>query len=223
MIEDQGLIWKFVLNAIILTTRPRRKGLDYEKIWNRERNESPLKTITRSQAGKLRAALGQLDRGIVVDWAMRYGNPSLDSRLEALVEARLRPHRAGAALSAIRRGDHRDGVRRGVRDARRACASSRRCASCRPITTIRSISTRWRLRSRRSSKALPFAPEMILASFHGIPKSYADEGDPYPQQCAETVRLLRARLGLDEQQADADVPVALRPRRMAHSPTPTRR
>ena len=86
MIEDQGLVWKFVLNAIILTTRPRRKGLDYEKIWNRERNESPLKTITRSQAAKLRAALDAIDRRIVVDWAMRYGNPSLDSRLEALVK-----------------------------------------------------------------------------------------------------------------------------------------
>jgi ferrochelatase len=48
-------------------------------------------------------------------------------------------------------------------------------------------------------KALPFKPEMILASFHGIPKSYADGGDPYPQQCYETVRLLRARLGMDEQ------------------------
>ena len=64
-------------------------------------------------------------------------------------------------------------------------------------------------------KALPFKPEMILASFHGIPKSYADDGDPYPEQCYETVRLLRARLGMDEQQADADLPVALRPRRMA--------
>src|SRR5438876_10031196 len=56
VIENQGLIWKFVLNAIILTTRPKRKGLDYEKIWNREHNESPLKTITRSQAAKLRAS-----------------------------------------------------------------------------------------------------------------------------------------------------------------------
>src|SRR5687768_16558218 len=79
VIEDQGLLWKFVLNAIILTTRPCRKGLDYEKIWNREKNESPLKTITRSQAAKLRATLeqGAVPRsvpGIVVDWAMRYGN-----------------------------------------------------------------------------------------------------------------------------------------------------
>src|SRR6476469_4072593 len=54
VIENQGLVWKFILNAIILTTRPARKGRDYETIWNRERNESPLKTITRSQAAKLR-------------------------------------------------------------------------------------------------------------------------------------------------------------------------
>ena len=52
VIENQGLIWKFVLNAIILPRRPRVKGRDYEKIWNRERNESPLKTITRAQAGR---------------------------------------------------------------------------------------------------------------------------------------------------------------------------
>ena len=55
VIEDQGLIWKFILNVIILPLRPRRKARDYETIWNRERNESPLKTITRAQAEKLAA------------------------------------------------------------------------------------------------------------------------------------------------------------------------
>src|SRR5262249_59498710 len=55
VIEEDTLLWKFVLNAIILPRRPRRKGLDYEKIWNRERNESPLKTITRAQADQLAA------------------------------------------------------------------------------------------------------------------------------------------------------------------------
>jgi len=74
VIEDQGLVWKLVLNGIILRSRPRTKALDYRKIWNNERNESPLKTITRSQADKLAVALS--DRGhVVVDWAMRYGNP----------------------------------------------------------------------------------------------------------------------------------------------------
>ena len=71
VIENQGPIWKFVLNVIILNTRPKRKGLDYEKIWNRERNESPLKTITRSQAAKLRSITDPLDPTIMVDWGMR--------------------------------------------------------------------------------------------------------------------------------------------------------
>src|SRR5215469_10246217 len=84
VIEEDTILWKFVLNAIILPTRPRRRGLDYEKIWNRERNESPLKTITRSQADKLSAALTQRGRPVVVNWAMRYGNPSIRSGLAAL-------------------------------------------------------------------------------------------------------------------------------------------
>src|SRR5262245_54481497 len=86
VIEDQGLVWEFVLNAFILTRRPRIKARDYAKIWNLERNESPLKTITRSQAAKLRETLGALDGDIIVAWAMRYGNPSQDSRIEALAK-----------------------------------------------------------------------------------------------------------------------------------------
>src|ERR1700759_3480301 len=87
VIENQGLIWKFVLNAIILPRRPKVKGRDYEKIWNRERDESPLKTITRSQAAKLRPFVDAIDHSIIVDWGMRYGNPSMDSRIEALAKA----------------------------------------------------------------------------------------------------------------------------------------
>src|SRR5215469_16440536 len=66
VIEEDTILWKFVLNAMILPLRPRRKGLDYEKIWNRENNESPLKTITRSQAGKLTAALALRGKQVVV-------------------------------------------------------------------------------------------------------------------------------------------------------------
>ncbi len=84
VIEEDTITWKFVLNAIILPLRPGRKGLDYQKIWNTEKNESPLKTITRSQADKLAAALPR-DAWIFVDWAMRYGNPSMRSRLAALM------------------------------------------------------------------------------------------------------------------------------------------
>ena len=196
VIEDQGLVWKFVLNAIILTTRPRRKGLDYEKIWNRELNESPLKTITRSQAAKLRGALDM--PGVVVDWAMRYGNPSLDSRLEALVKlgcervvlVPLYPQYAAATTATV------------------CDAAFATLAKMRFQPALRVVPPYYddpvyidalAVSIEAELKALPFTPEIILASFHGIPKSYADDGDPYPEQCYETVRLLRARLGMDEQ------------------------
>src|SRR5258708_17671660 len=83
VIEDQGLLWKLVLNGIILRTRPARKARDYLKIWNTEKNESPLKTITRAQSDKLGEAISDHDH-VVVDWAIRYGNPSIRSRIDAL-------------------------------------------------------------------------------------------------------------------------------------------
>ncbi len=204
VIEDQGPVWKFVLNAIILTRRPRRKGLDYEKIWNRERNESPLKTITRAQAGKLRTALeqGAVQRtvpGIVVDWAMRYGNPSLDSRLESLVKlgcerillVPLYPQYAAATTATVCDAAFATLARLRFQPALRVVPPYYddpvyiEALAASIETTLQSLS---------------FKPEIILASFHGIPKSYADDGDPYPTQCHETVRLLRARLNLDERQ-----------------------
>ena len=84
VIEDQGLLWKLILNGIILRVRPGRKARDYQKIWNTARNESPLKTITRSHSDKLAAAIADHDH-VVVDWAMRYGNPSIRARIEALL------------------------------------------------------------------------------------------------------------------------------------------
>ena len=83
VIENQGLFWKLALNGVILQIRPRRKARDYRKIWNTELNELPLKTITRAQSDKLRRR--RRPRHIVVDWAMRYGNPSIKSRIAALM------------------------------------------------------------------------------------------------------------------------------------------
>src|ERR1700741_3106854 len=84
VIEENRLKWWLVLNLIILTVRPGRKGRDYDKIWNRERDESPLKTITRAQSDKLDEMFEKIAKRVRVDWAMRYGNPSIRSRLEAL-------------------------------------------------------------------------------------------------------------------------------------------
>ena len=197
VIEDQGLVWKFVLNAIILPRRPRAKGRDYEKIWNRERNESPLKTITRAQAAKLRAALDMLAPRVVVDWAMRYGNPSIETRLEALAKLGcerilllpLYPQYAAATTATV------------------CDAAFATLAKLRDQPSLRVVPPYYDapvyIEALASSieaelKRLPFKPDIIIASFHGIPKSYADDGDPYPRHCAETVRLLRERLKLGE-------------------------
>jgi ferrochelatase len=197
VIENQGLVWKFVLNAIILPRRPKAKGRDYEKIWNRERNESPLKTITRSQAAKLRPFVDAVDASIIVDWGMRYGNPSMESRIEALAKAGcerilllpLYPQYAAATSATV------------CDIAFLTLTKLRDQPALRVVPPyyedpvyIDALATS----IEASLKTLPFSPELILASFHGIPKSYADEGDPYPLHCAETVRLLRARMGLDE-------------------------
>src|SRR5438046_2434778 len=85
VIEKDSIFWKLLLNTFILSLRSQRRARDYEKIWNREKDESPFKTITRSQAEKLSEILEPLGKHVIVDWAMRYGNPSIASRLEVLV------------------------------------------------------------------------------------------------------------------------------------------
>src|SRR3954463_14492541 len=87
VIEENRVKWWLVLNLIILSVRPRRKGRDYDKIWNKERDESPLRTITRAQSEKLAAMLAPADARITVEWAMRYGNPSIAARLDVLQRA----------------------------------------------------------------------------------------------------------------------------------------
>ena len=197
VIENQGLIWKFVLNAIILPRRPRVKGRDYEKIWNRERNESPLKTITRAQAAKLRATLEATDPTIVVDWAMRYGNPALDSRIEALAKVGcerillmpLYPQYAAATSATVCDIAFLTLIKMRDQPALRVAPPY----YDEPVY-IEALATSIEAELKR----VPFKPELILASFHGIPKSYVEDGDPYPSHCAETVRLLRERMKLDE-------------------------
>ena len=87
VIEENRVKWWLILNLIILSVRPGRKGRDYDKIWNKERDESPLRTITRAQSEKLAAMLAPVDARITVDWAMRYGHPSIAARLDALQRA----------------------------------------------------------------------------------------------------------------------------------------
>jgi protoporphyrin/coproporphyrin ferrochelatase len=197
VIEEDTITWKFVLNAIILPLRPGRKGLDYQKIWNNEKNESPLKTITRSQAEKLTAALAPYGNRVVIDWAMRYGNPSMRSRLAALAAqgcdrilvVPLYPQYAAATSATV------------CDEAFRALMKMRWQPALRvappyfddPVY-IDALATSL----DAHLKTLTFRPDVIVASFHGIPQDYFDKGDPYYCHCAKTTRLLRERLRLDD-------------------------
>jgi protoporphyrin/coproporphyrin ferrochelatase len=197
VIEEDTLLWKLVLNAIILPTRPRRKGRDYEKIWNRDNNESPLKTITRSQAEKLSAALALRGKRVIVDWAMRYGNPSIRSRLTALAArgcervlvVPLYPQYAAATSATVC-----DEVFRALMTLRWQPALRVAPPYFDEPAYIEAVA----VSLEAHLEALTFVPDVILASFHGIPKSYFDKGDPYYCHCAKTTRLLRDRLGLDD-------------------------
>ena len=197
VIEENRLKWWLVLNLIILTVRPGRKGRDYDKIWNKERDESPLKTVTRAQSDKLEEMLDKFDKRLRVDWAMRYGNPSIRSRLEALADQNcerillvpLYPQYAAATTATVCDEAFRALIKMRFQPALRVAASY--FAEPAYIDALAASLT-------AELAKLKFKPEVILASYHGVPEAYVAKGDPYAQQCAETTRLLRQKLKMDE-------------------------
>jgi ferrochelatase len=198
VIEVNPIKWWLILNLIILTVRPGRKGRDYDKIWNKQRDESPLKTITRSQSDQLEEILDKVDKRIRVDWAMRYGNPSIRSRLEALSDQNcerillvpLYPQYAAATSATV------------CDEAFRALAAMRFQPALRvaaPYYAEPAYIDALAASLTAGLAKLPFEPEVIIASFHGVPEDYVAKGDPYAKHCAETTRLLRQKLKLDEE------------------------
>jgi ferrochelatase len=198
VIEDQGLKWKLVLNGIILLVRPRRKARDYLKIWNTEKNESPLKTITRSQSDKLDEIFDKMDKRIRVDWAMRYGNPSIRSRLEALAAqdceriliVPLYPQYAAATTATVC-----DEVFRVLRRMR--LQPTLRVAA--PYYAEPVYIDALAVSLNAALGKLSFKPDVVVASYHGMPEDYVAKGDPYLKHCGETTALLRKKLKLDEE------------------------
>ena len=195
VIEDQGLKWKLVLNGIILLVRPRRKARDYLKIWNSEKNESPLKTITRAQSDKLARSIADHDH-IEVDWAMRYGNPSIRAGIDALVArgcdrllvVPLYPQYSAATSATV------------CDEVFRVLAGMRAQPTLRvtpPYYDDPDYIEALAVSISAHLATLSFAPELIVASFHGMPQEYVDKGDPYQAQCIATTDALRKRMGLD--------------------------
>jgi ferrochelatase len=198
VIEKNSLLWKIVLNGVILPFRSRRKVRDYRKIWNRERDESPLKTITRSQAEQLANLLKPIGKHIVVDWAMRYAAPSIASRLAAFAEhgcdriliMPLYPQYAAPTTATV--GDE---VFRFLMKLRRQPALRIMPAYFDDLDYIGALASSL----ETGLAALPFKPDVIVASYHGMPLEYVRKGDPYQTQCEATTELLRRHLKLNDQ------------------------
>ncbi|WP_108659151.1 ferrochelatase [Acuticoccus kandeliae] len=196
VIEVPRAIWWPLLNLVILSRRPQRSGEAYEQVWNKELDESPLKTITRSQADRLAASLAA-DPRIEVDWAMRYGLPPIAERLEALQRkgceriliVPLYPQYAAATTATVN-----DKAFDALKTMRWQPAIRTAPQWCDDPVYIDALA-----RSMEDHLAtLDFEPELVLTSYHGVPKSYLLKGDPYHCQCLKTTRLLRERLGWPE-------------------------
>ncbi|MEM8797417.1 MAG: ferrochelatase [Pseudomonadota bacterium] len=197
VIETPRIIWWPILNGIVLTTRPKKSGAAYDEIWDKERDESPLRTITRSQYEKLEERLSAQYPHLVFDWAMRYGNPSIHSRLDALKEkgcerivvVPLYPQYSAATTATVNDKVFEYLMRQRWQPAIRTAA-----AYADDPVYIEAV-----CESMKADIAkLDFEPELVLASFHGVPVSYLKKGDPYHCQCHKTARLMREYLGWGE-------------------------
>lgn len=195
VIEAPQWLWQPILRLVILTTRPQKSGRAYASIWNRERDESPLRTITRAQTEKVAARLAARhgDR-VLVDFCMRYGDPSTGSKIEELaaegcdriVFFPLYPQYSATTTATANDQAFRTLMTMRWQPTFRTVAAY----ADHPLyieALARSVERAW--------ATLPERPEALVASYHGLPKDYLDKGDPYHCQCMKTTRLLRERLG----------------------------
>lgn len=187
--------WQPLLQLIILTKRPFSSGANYKLIWNHDRNESPLLTITKDQTKAISAALrARHGDNVMVDFCMRYGNPSTESKVRAMVEAGcekviffpLYPHYAGATSATAN-----DQFFRALMKERRQPASRTIAEYYDHPLYIKALAAS----VTEAYAALDHHPDLLVASYHGMPKRYLMQGDPYHCQCAKTSRLLREKLG----------------------------
>ncbi|RQP06278.1 MAG: ferrochelatase [Paracoccus sp. BP8] len=188
--------WQPLLQTVILTKRPFTSGANYKTIWNNEANESPLMTITKEQVAALRDRAAALwgDR-VMVDFCMRYGNPSTPDVVERMVKAGcdrilffpLYPQYAGATTATANDQFFRALMAQKWQPASRTVPPY----FDRPDYIAALAGSVERALGGRQ-------PRKLVASYHGMPKRYLLEGDPYHCQCQKTSRLLRERLGWDE-------------------------
>lgn len=200
VIDYSPWLWQPLLQLVILTKRPFTSGEAYKSIWNEEKGESPLMTITRDQTEKLAASL-QAKHGddLMVDFCMRYGNPSTKSKVRAMTEAGctrilffpLYPHYAGATSATANDQFFR------------ALMEETWQPSARTVEPY--FENPEYIEALAQSVEEAYAkeedrPEILVVSYHGMPQRYLKQGDPYHCQCQKTTRLLKERLGWDDTQ-----------------------
>ena len=195
VVDLSDWIWQPLLQLVILTKRPFSSGANYKLIWNHEQNESPLLTITKQQTAAIAAEIENRHGSAVrVDFCMRYGNPSTASKVREMVEAGcekivffpLYPHYAGATSATAN-----DAFFAALAKEKRQPAARTVAEYFENPAYIDALAQS----VERAYAALDHRPDVLVASYHGMPIRYLMEGDPYHCQCAKTTRLLRERLG----------------------------
>ncbi len=203
-LSDQRVIdypkwkWQPLLQLIILSKRPFTSGAAYKTIWNQEADESPLATITKDQTRKIKAEMAkQYGDQVVVDYCMRYGNPSTKSKVRNLVEQGcdkilffpLYPQYAGATSATANDEFFRALMAEKWQPASRTVA---------PYFDQPSYIDALAKSVESAYAEIEDKPDILVCSYHGVPQRYLMEGDPYHCQCQKTTRLLRERLGWSE-------------------------
>ena len=195
VIDYSPWFWQPLLQLVILTTRPSKSGAAYKSIWNHEAGESPLATITKQQTSKIKTAMQDRYGGqVVVDYCMRYGNPSTEERLQGLIDAGCRkilffplyPHYAGATSATANDQFFRALMKQKWQPTARIVD---------PYFSDPQYIDALAQSVERAYGDLDKKPDVLVCSYHGLPKRYLQEGDPYHCQCVKTTRLLKERLG----------------------------
>ncbi len=191
VIELNPIIWKVILNLFILTFRPSKTAHAYKKIWFKKTNESPLLFYTRSQAEKLKKAIGS--ETIYVDFAMRYGNPSIKSKLDLLknkgceniIILPLYPQYAAATTATVCDEVYKSLMKMRWQPSLQIIPHY----ESEPLYIDALVKT-----VKNKINNINWKPDLIIVSYHGIPKSYFDKGDPYQCYCQKTSRLMKEKL-----------------------------
>ena len=193
VIEVNPIIWQLILNIFILNFRPSKTAKAYKEIWMREENISPLLYYTKKQSEKISKFLA--DDDTIIDFAMRYGNPSIKSKIyklhelgcEKLIILPLYPQYAAATTATV------------CDEVYRTLMKMRWQPSLKIVSHYESdplyIDALVKSINRKIGE-INWKPDLVIASYHGIPKKYFDRGDPYHCYCHKTTRLISEKFNL---------------------------